>query len=79
MTDYTILQVGEHETFILDQVLPLIFSYARASNTQPEEIALVCFMSLATTLQTRGLSSASLVQCIEGIRLPIHEAPEGLQ
>lgn len=80
MTTYTGHRVEDHEAFILDELLPRIVGYASASNTPTEVVALASFLSLATILQAKGLSRASLMQCIDGARLPtIHEAPEGLQ
>ena len=80
MTTYTGHRVEDHEDFILDTVLPLIVGRARASSTPSEVVALACFLSLATILQAKGLGRDTLMQCIDGARLPtIHEAPEGLQ
>lgn len=79
MSLYTAHRVEDHEPFIFDQLLPLIVGYARASNTPSEVVALASFLSLATILQAKGLSRDTLLQCIDGARLPtIHEAPEGL-
>lgn len=80
MTTYTAHRVEDHEGFILDELLPRIVVYARASNTPSEVVALACFLSLATILQAKGLGRDTLMQCIDSARLPtIHEAPEGLQ
>lgn len=50
-----------------------------AYTTPTEVVAMACFLSLATILQAKGLTRASLMQCIDGARLPTpHEAPEGL-
>lgn len=79
MSIYTGHRVEDHEAFILDVLLPQIVGHARASHTPTEVVALASFLSLATILQAKGLSRASLMQCIDGARLPtIHEAPEGL-
>ncbi len=79
MTTDTAHRVEVHEDFCLDAVLPLIVGHARASNTPSEVVALACFLSLATILQAKGLGRDTLMQCIDGARLPtIHEAPEGL-
>ncbi|MGP3792518.1 hypothetical protein [Pseudomonas sp. B392_1p] len=79
MTNYAKHRVEDHEAFILDELLPHIIGYARASNTPTEVVAMACFLSLATILQAKGLSRESLRQCINGARLPIHDAPEELQ
>ena len=79
MTTYTGHRAEDHEGFILDELLPRIVVYARASSTPSEVVALACFLSLATILQAKGLSRESLRQCINGARLPIHDAPEELQ
>ena len=79
MSTFTTYRVEDHEAFIFNSLLPLIINYARASNTPPEVVAMASFLSLATILQTKGMSRASLMQCIDGARLstPL-EAPEGL-
>ena len=48
MTPYTEHRVEDHEAFILDELLPSIVFYARASNTPSEVVALACFLSPPT-------------------------------
>ncbi len=77
--DYSQHHVEDHEQFILEQLIPLIVGYARASGTPSEVVALSSFLSLSTVLQAKGLSRATLITAIDASRLPIHAAPEGLQ
>lgn len=79
MSTFPEYRVEDHERFILDTLFPLLISYARSCGTLTEVVALACFMSLATILQAKGLSRESLHQCIDGARVQIHDAPEGLQ
>lgn len=77
--DYSQHRVEDHEAFILEQLLPLIFSYARSSSTPGEVVALSSFLSLSTILLAKGLSRATLMNAIGASRLPIYDAPEALQ
>lgn len=79
MTIYTGHRVEDHEQFIFDQLLPLIVGYSRASDTPSEVVVMAAWLCLSTILQAKGLGRDTLMQCIDGARLPtIHEAPEGL-
>ena len=79
MTTYTGNRAEDHEGFILDELLPRIVVYARASSTPSEVVALACFLGLATILQAKGLGRDTLLKALDASRLPtIHEAPEGL-
>lgn len=69
----------KHETFILDTVLPIVVSHARAVNCDTAEAALAVFLALGTLLLTRGFTPDSLLAAIQGSALVTHEAPEGLQ
>ncbi|VVQ28124.1 hypothetical protein PS943_00719 [Pseudomonas fluorescens] len=76
---YTRHRVEDHVPFLYDHLLLLIVAYARASSTPSDVVALAAFLSLATTLQVKGLSRDALMQCIDGAHLPdVHETPEGL-
>lgn len=77
--DYSQPHFQDHETFILDQLLPLIIGYARTSGTPSDVIVLASFLSLSTILQAKGFGRATLMAAIDGSRLPIHDAPEGVQ
>jgi len=44
-----------------------------------EAAALACFLSLATILQTMGISRESLIVAIDQASSDIHDAPEVLQ
>lgn len=71
--------VDDHEEFLHDTLLPEIVDYALASSTPIEVVVLATFLCLATILQSKGLSRATLIQVIDAARLPMHEAPETIQ
>lgn len=79
MSLHTKFSIEEHEAFILDQLLPLIVDYANASKAPTEVVALTCWLSLSTILQSKGFTHSVLMQCLENSRPPsAYETPEGL-
>lgn len=79
MTIYSGHCVDDHEEFLHDTLLAEIVDYARASSTPIEVVVLATFLRLATILQSKGLSRATLIQVIDAARLQMHEAPETIQ
>lgn len=80
MSTYKHYQVEDHEAFLCDQLLPLIVGYARSSNTPSDVVAMACFLTLATVLESKGLPREALAHCIKrAVLTPTHEAPRGLQ
>lgn len=77
--DYSLCSIETHEPFILNTLLPLITAQAQKTDNPASVVVLACFMSLATILQAKGLSRNTLIALIDGSRLEMHEAPEGLQ
>ncbi len=69
----------KHEQFMLDTLLPLVFSHARAVRCAPEESAMACFLTLATVLQSRGLNDADLLHAIRAASLDVTHISEILQ
>lgn len=76
MANYTAHRVEDHEPFIFDQLLPLIVSYARTSDTPSEVVVMAAWLSLTTILQAKGLSRDTLTKALDAARLNIHDAPE---
>jgi len=76
--EYSDCSIETHEPFILNTLLPLITAQAQKTEHPASVVVLACFMSLATILQAKGLSRNTLTALIDGSRLEVHEAPEGL-
>lgn len=68
-----------HEQFLLHELLPLVVGYAKRNGYPTEATALASFSALATILQSKGASRASLIASIDASRMETHDAPEGLQ
>lgn len=68
-----------HEAFILDELLPLVASYAQDNGHPSEAAALASFLALATILQSKGASREQLMAAIDGACLPMHPVSEVLQ
>ncbi|MCY1369176.1 hypothetical protein D9M69_561970 [compost metagenome] len=75
---YTRHRVEDHEPFILDQLLPLIVSYARDSDTPSEVVVFACWLYLSNILQVQGLGRETLIKGVDATRPDVHKAPEGL-
>lgn len=75
---YTTHRVEDHEPFIFEQFLPMIASYAHASDTPSEVVVMACWLCLSTILQAKGLGRDTLLKALDASRLDIHEASEGL-
>jgi len=69
----------KHEQFILDTLLPLVFTHAKAVSCSPEESALACFLSLSSVLRARGFSDDDLMTAIRSASLPVCQSPGGMQ
>ena len=60
MSRYIGYRMEGHETFLLNQLLPLIAGHAKSSNTPMEVTALAALIGLATVLQSNGISRETL-------------------
>ncbi|WP_312600830.1 hypothetical protein [Pseudomonas luteola] len=76
--EYSGCSIETHEPFILNTLLPLITAQAQKTEHPASVVVLACFMSLATILQAKGLSRNKLIALVDGSRLEMHDAPEGL-
>lgn len=72
MSRYISYRIEDHETLLLNQLLPLIGSHAKSSNTPIKVAALMALIGLATVLQSNGISRKALIDCIDCSRLPAH-------
>lgn len=79
MSTHKTPSVADHQDFIFDQLLPGILNYAKASSTPTEVVLMASFLSLATILQSKGISRATIITAVDRARLPTHQAPEVLQ
>lgn len=70
MTRYIGYRMEGHEKFLLNQLLPLIASHAKSSNTPMEVAALAALIGLTTVLQANGIRRETLIECIDCSRLP---------
>lgn len=79
MSTHKAPSVADHQVFIFDQLLPDILNYAKASSTFSEVVLMASFLSLATALQSKGISRATITMAVDRALLPTHQAPEVLQ
>lgn len=79
MSRYIGYRMEGHETFLLNELLPLIAGHAKSSNTPMEVTALAALIGLATVLQSNGISRETLIECIDCSRLPAHPQQGALQ
>ena len=80
MSRYISYRMEGHETFLLNNLLPLIAgSHAKSSNTPMEVTAIAALIGLATVLQSNGISRETLIECIDCSRLPAHTQQGALQ
>lgn len=62
--------MATHETFILDDLLPLVVGHAKAEGHPTEMVALACFLSLSTILLRKGIPRETLIQGIDNSAAP---------
>lgn len=62
-------RIDEHQEFVLEQLIPLIVSHARASGVPSKDVVLASFVALATILQCEGMECSALLQAIETAQL----------
>lgn len=72
-------RVEDHQDYLFDQLLPSLVDYAKASGTPSEVVVMAAFLSLATILQSKGLTRPTIMAAIDAARFPTHEAPGGVQ
>ena len=72
-------RMKKHEPFIMDELLPSLFTHSAKVECDPLETALAVFKSLGTILLEQGFTSESLLVAIQCSALSTHNAPNGLQ
>ncbi|WP_312916841.1 hypothetical protein [Stutzerimonas kunmingensis] len=62
-------RIDDHQAFVLEQLIPLIVSHARASGVPSKSVVLTSFIALATILQCEGMERSALLQAIDTAQL----------